>query len=325
MKTHPLQRIIAAAAAFLALAVSAQGFPNRPLTITVPFAAGGPTDTIARIMAERMGKTLGQPVVVENVAGAGGTIGVTKVMRSPPDGYAIIIGHVGTHVIAPAVQKITTDYLAELEPVAMIATNPQILVTRNELPARDLKAFIAHVKANPDKVSAGTGGPGTPSHISGVAFGNEIKAPLTIIHYKGSGPALQDVMAGHIDVTFDQALNALPQVRAGRVRALAVTAKTRLASAPDVPTTDEAGLPGFYMSIWHAFWVPKGTPREVVARLNGAIREALADPAVRGRLADLGQEIPAADQQSPDALRTHHKSENDKWVPVIRNANISAQ
>ena len=325
MIRRTLRRLAALAFAACSFAALAQGFPSRPVTITVPFAAGGPTDTIARIMAERLSRSLAQPVVVENVAGAGGTIGVTKVMRAAPDGHSIIIGHVGTHVIAPAVQKLTVDYLAELEPVAMIATNPQILVTRKELPVTDLRSFIAHVKANPEKVTAGTGGPGTPSHISGVAFGNEVKAPLTIVHYKGSGPALQDVMAGHIDATFDQALNALPQVRAGRVKALAVTAKSRLASAPDVPTTDEAGLPGFYMSIWHAFWVPKGTPREAISRLNGAIREALADPEVRRKLADLGQEIPEADQQAPEALRAHHRSENEKWVPVIRNANISAQ
>ncbi len=320
-----LCRIAAIAALALSFNAAGQNYPNRAITIICPFAAGGPTDTISRNLAERLTKILGVSVVVEDVAGAGGTIGVSKVMHAAPDGYTIGIGHVGTHVIAPAVQGLTVNYLTELEPVAMIASNPQILVARPDLPAKDLKSLVAWIKANPDKLNAGTGGPGTPSHVSAVYFGNEIKSPVTVVHYKGSGPALQDVMAGHIDITFDQALTALPQVRAGRVHAFAVTAKSRLASAPDIPTTDEAGLPGFYMSIWHAFWVPKGTPPAVIAKLNGAIREALADPAVRTKLADLGQEIPPPDQQSPEALRAQHKAENDKWWPVIKAAGIKAQ
>ena len=318
-------RLAAAAAACLALAAAAQPFPHRPVTVTVPFAAGGPTDTIARILAERMSKSLGQTVIVENTAGAGGTIAVTKILRSPPDGYAIGIGHVGTHVIAPAVQGVSVDYLTELEPVGMVATNPQIVVSKPDVPAKDLKELVAWVKANPGTVSSGTGGPGTPSHISAVYFGNTIGTPLTIVHYKGSGPALQDVMGGHIAMTFDQAANALPQIRAGRIRAYAVTQKTRLASAPDVPTTDEAGLPGFYMSVWHAYWVPKGTPRDVVAKLNASLREALADPAIRKRLEDLGQEIPAPEQQTPEALRAFQKSEVEKWWPLIKAADIKAQ
>jgi len=320
----PMKRFAAAIAATLALAAWGQVYPHRPVTITVPFAAGGPTDTIARIMAERMARTLGQPVVVENTVGAGGTIAVTKILRAAPDGYSVGIGHVGTHVIAPAVQQVTTDYLAELEPVGMMATNPQIIVTNPGVPAKDLKDLVAFVKGSADPVSSGTGGPGTPSHISAVYFGNTVGKPLNIIHYKGSGPALQDVIAGHIQMTFDQAANALPQIRAGRIRAYAVTQKTRLASAPDVPTTDEAGLPGFYMSVWHAFWVPKGTPREAIQKLNAAMREALADPAVRKRLEDLGQEIPAADQQSPEALHAYHRAERDKWAPLIKAADIKA-
>jgi len=319
-----MKRFAAAIAATLALAAWGQGYPHRPVTITVPFAAGGPTDTIARIMAERMSRTLGQPVVVENTVGAGGTIAVTKILRAAPDGYSVGIGHVGTHVIAPAVQQVTADYLAELEPVGMMATNPQIIVTNPGVPAKDLKDLVAFVKGSADPVSSGTGGPGTPSHISAVYFGNTVGKPLNIIHYKGSGPALQDVIAGHIQMTFDQAANALPQIRAGRIRAYAVTQKTRLASAPDVPTTDEAGLPGFYMSVWHAFWVPKGTPKEAIQKLNAAMREALADPAVRKRLEDLGQEIPAADQQSPEALHAYHRAERDKWAPLIKAADIKA-
>ena len=324
--THRLLRtLFALAAAVYALGASAQSYPSRPVTIIVPFAAGGPTDTIGRIFGERIGKTLGQPVVVENVAGAGGIIANNRMLKATPDGHTVAIGHIGTHVLAPAVQELAVDYVNDFEPIALVASNPQVMVSRNTLPAKDLKELIAWVKANPGKVSYGTGGPGTPSHIMAVYFGNQVGSPLNIIHYKGAAPALQDVIAGHVDLTFDQAVTGLTQSRAGRVRAYAVTSKTRLASGPDIPSVDEAGLPGFYMSIWHAFWVPKGTPREVVAKLNAAVREALADPAVRKRLEDLGQEIPALDQQTPEALRAHHKAETDKWWPVIKAAGIKAQ
>ena len=317
-------KLLAALAAGIALHANAQSFPTRPVTMVVPFAAGGPTDTIARIMGERMSRSLGQPVIVENTAGAGGTIAVNKVARSPADGYTLFIGHNGPMVLAPAMQQVQFDVLADMEPVALIATNPQIIVSNPSVPAKSLKELIDWAKKEGDKVSAGTGGPGTPAHVSVVYFGKEIGAPVQPIHYKGSGPAMQDAIAGHIQLGFEQAANALPHIRAGKLRAYAVTAKTRLASAPDIPTVDEAGLPGFYMSIWHAFWLPKGTPRDVMAKMNGAIREALADPAVRKRLEDLGQEIPAAEQQSPEALRAFHKGEVDKWWPVIKAAGIKA-
>jgi tripartite-type tricarboxylate transporter receptor subunit TctC len=303
----------------------AQGYPSRPVTLIVPFAAGGPTDTLARILAERISRPLGQAVVAENVAGAGGTIANNRMLQAAPDGHTVAIGHLGTHVLAPAVQQLNVDYVNGFEPIAMVATNPQVMVSRNDLPAKDLKGLVAHVKANPGKVSYGTGGPGTPSHVMAVYFGNELGSPLNIIHYKGAAPALQDVIAGHVDLTFDQAATGLAQVRAGKVRGYAITAKARLASAPDIPTVDEAGLPGFYMSIWHALWVPKGTPREVVAKLNAAVREALADPAIRKRFQDLGQEIPPAEQQTPEALRAHHKAETEKWGPLIKAAGIKAQ
>jgi len=320
----PFRFLASILAAFAALGAIAQGYPSRPVTMVVPFAAGGPTDTIARLMAERMSRSLGQTIVVENTAGAGGTIANNRVMKAPPDGYMVAIGHIGTHVLAPAVQQLAVDYVNDFEPVAMIASNPQVIVSKNAFPAKDLKELIAHVKANPEKVSYGTGGPGTPSHVMAVYFGEQVKSPLVIVHYKGAAPAMQDVVAGHIDLSFDQAATALNLARAGRVRAYAVTARTRLPSAPDIPTVDEAGLPGFYMSIWHAFWVPKGTPREVIAKLNAAAREALLDPAVRKKLEDIGQQIPPSDQQSPEALRAHHKAETDKWWPVIKAAGIKA-
>jgi len=319
------RRFAAVVAASAAFAAFGQAYPTKPITLIVPFAAGGPTDTIARVLAERMSRSLGQTIVVENVAGAGGTIANNRVLRAPADGYTVEIGHIGTHVLAAAVQDIKDDYVTAFDPVGMVAANAEVVVVNPSVPAKTLQEFIAYVKKNPGIVTYGTGGPGTPSHVMAVDFGNRVGAPLNIVHYKGSGPALQDVIAGHVNSTFDQAATALTQVKAGRVRALAVTSKTRLASAPDIPTVDEAGLPGLYMSIWHGLWVPKGTPHDVVMKLNGAAREALADPAIRKRLEDIGQDIPAPDQQSPEALRAFHKAEWDKWVPLIQKAGIKAQ
>lgn len=321
-----LLRSIAASLAAVALGALAQAYPSRPITVIVPFAAGGPTDTIARIMGERMGRLMGQTMVVENVAGAGGTIAGMRVAHAAPDGYTVAIGHVGTHVIAGAVQKTQYDVFADFDPVGMFVANPQIIVTKASVPAKDLKELMGWIKAQgAERVSSGTGGPGTPSHISAVYFAKELGTPLNIIHYKGSGPAMQDILAGHIDMTFDQAANSLPQVRGGKVKAYAVTAKTRIASAPDIPTVDEAGMPGLYMSVWHAFWVPKGTPREVIAKLNAAMMAAIADPDVRKKMSDLGQEIMPPEQQTPEALRSNHKAEIDKWWPIIKTAGIRSE
>jgi tripartite-type tricarboxylate transporter receptor subunit TctC len=317
-----LAALVLSTAATLA---AAQPYPARPVTVTVPFAAGGPTDTIARIMAERMQRALGQTVVVENVTGAGGTIAGNKIAHAAPDGYSVTIGHIGTHVIVGAVQKMNYDVFNDFEPVAMIASNPQIIVTNPATPPKDLKDLIAWAKAQGKPVSSGTGGPGTPSHIMAIYFGNTTGAPMEPIHYKGSGPAMQDLIAGHIQMGFEQAANAIPHIKGGKIKAYAVTAKARLAAAPEIPTVDEAGLPNFYMSIWHAYWVPKGTPRAVIDRLNAAIVESLADPAVQKRLADLGQEIPPRDQQTPEALRAWHKAEIDKWWPLIKTAGIKAE
>src|SRR5258706_3824041 len=326
MKTSPLRQVRGGALlAAMSTFAAAQAYPSRPITVVVPFAAGGPTDTIARILGERMGRSLGQPLVIENTAGAGGTIAGNRVARATPDGYTIAIGHVGTHVIAGAVQKTSYDVYADFEPIGLACANPQIIVTKMDVPAKDLKELIAWTKANGDKVSSGTGGPGTPSHIMAVYYNKETGSNVQVIHYKGSGPALQDVIAGHVDMTFAQAANALPQVRAGKIKAYAVTSKNRLTSQPDIPTVDEAGLPGFYMSVWHAFWAPKGTPKEVVNRLNAALVETLADPAVQKRLQDLGQELFTREQQTPEALRAWHKAEIDKWWPLIRTANIRAE
>jgi tripartite-type tricarboxylate transporter receptor subunit TctC len=264
-------------------------------------------------------------VVVENTTGAGGTIGVGRVVKAAPDGYMIGIGHIGTHVVNGAIYPLTYDLLTDLEPVAMIATNPQILVGKLAIPAKNLKELIVWVKANADKVSIGTGGAGTPAHVSAVYFQNVIGAKPQIVHYRGAAPAMQDILAGQIELNFDQAANSLPQIRAGKVRAYAVTAKTRLAAAPEIPTTDEAGLPNFYMAVWHGIWAPKGTPLAVIAKINAAIVESLADPATRIKLADLGQEIPPREQQTPEALRAHHKAEIEKWWPIVKQAGIKVE
>jgi tripartite-type tricarboxylate transporter receptor subunit TctC len=304
---------------------TAQVYPSRPITLIVPFSAGGPTDTIGRIFAERLRASLGQTVIVENVTGAAGSIGVGRVARAAPDGYTLSIGHWSTHVVNGAVYSLPYHVLDDFEPISLIANNPQLIVSRNAMPAKDLRELIAWLKANPDKATQGTAGAGSASHVGGVYFQSSSATRFQFIPYRGAAPAMQDLLAGQVDLMFDQAANALPQVRAGKIRAYAVTAKTRLASASDIPSVDEAGLPGFYISIWHALWASKGTPKDVIAKLNAAVVEALADQTVRQRLADLGQELPAREQQTPEALVAHHKAEIDKWWPIIKAANIKAE
>jgi len=313
------------AASLMVGSAGAQTFPSKQITLVVPFTAGGPTDTLARILTERMSRTLGQTVIVENTTGAAGTIGVARVARAAPDGYTIGIGHWSTHVVNPAIYPLTFDILNDFEPLALIATNPQLLVSRKDYPAKDLAGLIAQVKASDDKTTAGTSGVGAASHIGGLYFEQKTGAKLRFIPYRGGGPALQDLVAGQIDIMFDQAANSIPQIQAGKIKVFAVTQKQRMKAMPDIPTVDEAGLPGLYIAVWHGLWAPKGTPKDVAAKLTAAILEALADPQVRTRFEALGQEIPEPAQQTPQALRAYHESEIKLWWPLIKSAGIKIE
>jgi len=303
----------------------AQPSPSRPITLIVPFAAGGPTDTLARILSERIATELRATVVVENVAGASGSIAGARAARATPDGTTITIGHWGTHVLNGAVLKLPYDVVSDFEPVAMIAMGTQLIVGRKSLEANNLKELIAWLKANPGKATAGTSGAGTGAHVAGVFFKEKTGADFQFVPYRGAGPAMIDLVAGQIDIMFDQAANSLAHAKSGAIKAFAVTSPTRLPSAPDIPTVDEAGLPGLYISYWHGVWAPKGTPKEIVAKLNAAIVSVLADAFVKQRFAELGQEIPLSDQQTPAALAAFQKAETEKWWPIVKAADIKPE
>jgi tripartite-type tricarboxylate transporter receptor subunit TctC len=304
---------------------NAQSFPTRPLTMIVPFAPGGPTDTIGRIIAEGMRTPLGQPVVIENVTGAGGSIGVGRVVRTAPDGYSISIGNSSSHVFNGAIYSLQYDLLNDLEPVALLCSQPLLIVAKKSMPADDLEGLIAWLKANPDKASQGTPGAGTAAHITGAFFQKQTGTRFAFVPYRGTGPAMQDLVAGQIDFMIDTPTNSLPHVRAGAIKIYAVTNQHRLDAAPDIPTVDEAGLPGFHFAFWQALWVPKGTPKDIVARLNAAVVETLADAGVRQKFAEQGQDVPTREQQTPQALGVFHKAEIEKWWPVVKAANIKAE
>ncbi|MBL6618326.1 MAG: tripartite tricarboxylate transporter substrate binding protein BugD [Reyranella sp.] len=317
LRTATLPLIVAPAVA------RAQSFPNRPLTIIVPFSAGGPLDTLCRILAEPMQASLGQSVVIEDVTGAGGAIGITRVARSTPDGYTLISGNQGSHITLGAMQQVSFDLERDFAPIVMFATTSQLVLVRKSLDVSNLREFLAWVKANPGKVTDGGGGYGTVAHTSLLFFQQLSGTNIHFVPYRGASAALQDLLAGQIDMMIDQPSNSLPHVQAGKVKALAVTAPTRLAAAPDIPTADEAGLPGFYTSIWQALWAPRGTPESVIETLNKAVRDALLDPKVKQRFVDLGQEIPPTEQQTARWLADFQKTEIDKWVPLVKAAKVN--
>ncbi len=320
-------RIAAGAAALplLAWTACAQSYPSRPITMVVPFPPGGPTDTIARILIERMRVSLGQPIIIENVGGAGGSIGVGRVARAMPDGYTIGIGNSSSHVFNGALYTLPYDLLADFEPVALLASQPAIIVARKDLPAENLMEFIAWLKANPDKASQGSPGVGTASHVWGTFFQKQTGTRFQFVTYRGAGPAMQDLVARQIDFMMDTPSTSLPQVRAGAIKAYAVATDHRIEAAPDIPTVAEAGLPGFDFSFWQGLWAPKGTPKAFVDSLGTAARSALADPSIVARLHDLGQTIPPPAQQTPEALGAYHKAETEMWWPIVKAAKIRAE
>jgi tripartite-type tricarboxylate transporter receptor subunit TctC len=303
----------------------AQAYPTRPITIIVGAAAGGPTDTIGRIITERMRNALGQTIVIENNGAAAGSIAHGRAARAAPDGYTLSLGHWGTHVVNGAVYTLAYDVLKDFEPVALISSSTYFMVGKRDLPANDLKDLVAWLKASPDKVTQGTSGAGSPGHIGGILLQSILGVRWTFVPYRGANPVMQALLAGDYDWTFTTPDQGLPQIHAGRVKAYAITAKQRMALAPDVPTTDEAGLPGFYLSYWHGLWAPKGTPKEIVGKLNATVVSALAEPAVRSRLTELGQEIFPPEQQTPETLGTLQKAEIERWWPLVKAAGIKPE
>ena len=317
---------VAVAASLAAAGVqAAEVYPARPVTMVVPFSAGGPTDVLARIMSERMSKALGQSVIVENLTGAAGTIGVGRVARAAPDGYTLVLGNLSTHVVNGAVYSLQYDVFKDFQPIALVASNPQLIVAKKALAPDSLTDFIAWLKQAGSAATQGTAGVGSPAHLSGVFLQARTGTHFGFVPYRGAAPMMQDLIAGQIDFTIAQTANALPPARAGSIKAYAVTSEARLAAAPDIPTAHEAGLPGFHVSVWHALWAPKGTPDEVVDMLDKAVIDTLDDAAVRQRFAQLGIEIPARNLQTPAGLRDYHRAEIERWWPVVKAASMKPE
>ena len=305
---------------------AAETYPSRPITIVVPFPAGGPTDTLARILAERMKTPLGQSLIIENPTGAAGTIGTSRVARSAPDGYTLILGHWQTHVINGATfASLPFDVMKDFEPVSLVADCPVSFVGKASLPPKDMKELIAWLKENPGKATVGIGGVGGGADVVGTYFQKNTGTSFTFVPYRGAAPMIQDLVAGQIDLTFTQVASALSQIRSGQLKVYAVMAKKRWPAIPDTPTFDEIGVPGLHASFWHGLWAPKGTPKEIVAKIDGALVEALADPAVRQRFAEVGQGTWPREMQNPKALAAHQKAEIEKWWPIVKAAGIKAQ
>jgi len=320
-----LAALAATAAAASIERAAAQAYPSRPITMIVPIAAGGSGDTLGRIIAESIRQRLGQPVIVENVGGAGGSIGAGRAARAPADGYTLLLGNWATQVVNGAVYPLAYDIVNDFEPVALIARVPLIIVARKDLPPTNLSELIAWLRANPDKALQGTNGPGSVMHLAGALFQNETHTHFQFVSYRGAAPAVQALMSGQLDLYLGVAVDCIPQVHAGTIKSYAITAPTRSALAPEIPTVDDAGLPGFYVSAWQSLWAPKGTSTDVIAKLNAAVVAALDDRSVVKRLVDIGFAIPPPEQQTPQALRAFQKAEIATWWPVIKAANVEVR
>jgi tripartite-type tricarboxylate transporter receptor subunit TctC len=326
----PRRQFLHVAAGAIALPVlariaKAELYPSRTITMIDPFPAGGPLDALGRILAEAMQATLGQPIMVENVTGASGTIGTGRVARATPDGYTLGLGYWGTHVANAAIYHLQYDVVEDFEPIALLARTPLLLVAKKATPADDLNNLIAWLRTEPCKVVLGTAGVGTANHIVGLLFQRETNTCVQSVPYRGVAPAMQDLVAGQIDLMFADTEVSLPQLRAGTIKAYAVSGRSRLAAAPEIPTFAEAGLPSLYFSQWYGLWAPKGTPRDIISTLNSATRTALVSPTVMHRLSELGMDIPPSEEQTTQALGRLQRSEIDKWWPIIKAANIKAE
>jgi tripartite-type tricarboxylate transporter receptor subunit TctC len=322
-----LLTVMVAALVFLAWAgmAAAQNYPTRAMTMIVPFPAGGATDTLARFLAEKMRAILGQPVIIENVAGAAGSLGVARAVRSAADGYTLSIGTSTTHMLTGGLYALQFDLLKDLEPVIQIGSEPLLIVGRKSLPADDLKGLIAYLKANPDKASVGIAGVGATGHLTGISFQKETGTRFQFVPYRGNAPAMQDLLAEQIDFMIEPSSNFKSLVGAGSVKPYAITGRTRLPSSPDIPTADEAGLAGFFASLWYGLWVPKDTPKDIIAKLNATMVQVLADPSVQKRFDELGIQITPLARQSPEALRGFQKAEAERWWPIIKASNLRAE
>jgi tripartite-type tricarboxylate transporter receptor subunit TctC len=305
--------------------LAAQSYPVRPIAMIVPFPAGGATDTLARFLAEKMRDILGQSIIIENVGGAAGTIGVGRAVRSAADGYTLSIGTSTTHMLTGGLYALPFDLLKDLEPVIYVGSEPLLLAARKDFPANDLKGLIAYLKANPDKASVGIAGVGAAGHLAGIAFQKETATKFQFVPYRGNAPAMQDLLAGQIDFMMEPSSNFRSLIATDSIKPIAETGKTRLPSAPSIPTVEEAGLPGFTASLWYGLWVPRDTPKDIVSKLNATLRKVLADPSVQKRFDDLGIQISPSEQQSPEALRAFQKEESERWWPIIKASNLKAE
>jgi len=316
--------LIAGVALVASSAAFAQSFPTKTVTMIVPFAAGGPTDTVARLVGQAMSKNLGQQVIIENVGGAGGTIGAARVAKAEPDGHTVLLHHIGMSTAPALYRKLSFNPATDFEPVGLVTDVPMTIIARGDFPAKDFKELVAYIKKNGDKVSYANAGLGAASHLCGMLFMSAIDTTMTTVPYKGTGPAMNDMLGGQVDVMCDQTTNTTSQIKAGKVKAYAVTTKTRVPSLPDLPTAAEAGLPNFEVAVWHGLYAPKGTPKATVDKLAQALQSALEDETVKKRFAELGTEPVAKNRATPAALSSHLKAELDKWSPVIKKAGAFA-